>query len=83
MISTLVVILYKLMAGLFYLMAIAEFLKIELFVFDGSKESLYVDIVNGATFPIHGYFNGFVGLYKLNVLLCGELTSLVCLYDLG
>jgi hypothetical protein len=54
--------------------SIAEFLKIELFVFDGSKEPFNVYIVNGPSLSIHGYLDGSFGFNEVYVLTRGKLT---------
>ena len=59
------------------MVSIAEFLKIELFVFDGSKEPFDVHIVNGPSFSIHGYLDGSFGFNEVYILTRGKLTSLI------
>ena len=82
MISALVVIVNELTAGFLYVVSIAQFLKIELFVFDGSKEPFDVHIVNGPSFSIHGYLDGSLGCNEVYVITRGKLTPLIGVDDL-
>ena len=63
-------------------MPIAEFLKVQLFVFNGSKEPFDEHIVNGPAFSIHGYLDGFFGCNEVYILARGKLTPLIGVDDL-
>jgi len=60
---------------------IAEFLKVQLFVFNGSKEPFDVHIVNGPSFSIHGYLDVFFGFNEVYILARGKLTPLIGVDD--
>ena len=54
--------------------------KIRFFIFETAEPALNLDVIGPAAFSVHADPD-IVALYKVNVFLAGELTSLVGIQD--
>ncbi len=62
-------------------MSVFRKMKIDFIVFDGSKKTLYVGIIGGPAFAVHGDFDCFQTFDVCDILIAGKLASLIGIDD--